>query len=88
LTLPGVITGGLLVFIPLTGEYLIPAILGGSKNLFMGNLIGEQFLGLGGSSDWPFGAALGVTVVALLLILVYVYLLIFRRVQAIPGQSG
>ena len=88
LTLPGVVTGGLLVFIPLTGEYLIPAILGGSKNLFMGNLIGEQFLGLGGSSDWPFGAALGVTVVALLLILVYVYLLIFRRVQAIPGQSG
>jgi spermidine/putrescine transport system permease protein len=87
LTLPGVITGGLLVFIPLTGEYLIPAILGGSKNLFMGNLIGEQFLGLGGSSDWPFGAALGVTVVALLLVLVYVYLLIFRRVQAIPGQA-
>jgi ABC-type spermidine/putrescine transport system permease subunit I len=88
LTLPGVVTGGLLVFIPLTGEYLIPAILGGSKNLFMGNLIGEQFLGLGGSSDWPFGAALGVSVIALLLVLVYVYLLIFRRVQAIPGQAG
>ena len=87
LTLPGVITGGLLVFIPLTGEYLIPAILGGSKNLFLGNLIGEQFLGLGGSSDWPFGAALSVTVVALLLILVYVYLLFFRRVQAVPGQA-
>jgi spermidine/putrescine transport system permease protein len=87
LTLPGVVTGCLLVFIPLTGEYLIPAILGGSKNLFMGNLIGEQFLGLGGGTNWPFGAALGVTVVALLLALVYVYLMAFRRVQSIPGQT-
>jgi spermidine/putrescine transport system permease protein len=88
LTLPGVVTGCLLVFIPLTGEYLIPAILGGSKNLFMGSLIGEQFLGLGGSSDWPFGAALSVTVVALLLLIVFAYLLIFRRVQSIPGREA
>ncbi len=87
LTLPGVVTGCLLVFIPLTGEFLIPAILGGSKNLFMGNLIGEQFTGQGASSDWPFGAALGVTVVVLLLILVNLYLLFFRRVQAVPGQA-
>lgn len=88
LTLPGVLTGCLLVFIPLTGEYLIPAILGGSKNLFLGNLIGEQFQGQGASSDWPFGAALGVTVVVLLLALVYGYLAVFRRVQAIPGREG
>jgi spermidine/putrescine transport system permease protein len=87
LTLPGVVTGCLLVFIPLTGEYLIPAILGGSKNLFMGNLIGEQFQGQGASSDWPFGAALGVTVVVLLLIVVNIYLLAFRRVQSVPGQT-
>lgn len=88
LTLPGVVTGCLLVFIPLTGEYLIPAILGGSKNLFMGNLIGEQFQGQGASSDWPFGAALGVTVVVLLLIVVNIYLLAFRRVQSVPGQAS
>jgi spermidine/putrescine transport system permease protein len=87
LTLPGVITGCLLVFIPLTGEYLIPAILGGSKNLFLGNLIGEQFLGLGGGTDWPFGSALSVSVIVLLLVLVGVYLLVFRRVQAVPGQA-
>lgn len=87
LTLPGVITGSLLVFIPLTGEYLIPAILGGDKNLFLGNLIGEQFQGQGASSDWPFGAALGVTVIVLLLALVNFYLLAFRRVQSIPGQA-
>jgi spermidine/putrescine transport system permease protein len=88
LTLPGVVTGCLLVFIPLTGEYLIPAILGGSKNLFLGNLIGEQFTGAGASSDWPFGAALGVVVIVLLLVLVNAYLLIFRRVRAIPGRAA
>jgi spermidine/putrescine transport system permease protein len=88
LTLPGVMTGVLLVFIPLTGEYLIPAILGGSKNLFLGNLIGEQFTGQGASSDWPFGAALGVVVIVLLLVFVNLYLLAFRRVQGIPGQSA
>lgn len=87
LTLPGVMTGFLLVFIPLTGEYLIPAILGGSKNLFLGNLIGEQFIGQGASSDWPFGAALGVVVILLLLVFVNLYLLAFRRVQGVPGQA-
>jgi len=82
LTLPGVMTGCLLVFIPLTGEYLIPTILGGSKNIFMGSLIANQFLEV---RDWPFGSALGVTVMVLLLALVYVYLMVFRRVQSVPG---
>ncbi|HEX9037265.1 MAG TPA: ABC transporter permease [Ktedonobacterales bacterium] len=88
LTLPGVMTGCLLVFIPLTGEYLIPAILGGSKNLFLGNLIGEQFTGQGASSDWPFGAALGVVVILILLVFVNLYLLAFRRIQGVPGQAA
>ena len=82
LTLPGVMTGCLLVFIPLTGEYLIPTILGGSKNIFMGNLIASQFLEV---HDWPFGSALGVMVLVLLLVLVNIYLLVFRRVQSVPG---
>lgn len=82
LTLPGVVTGCLLVFIPLTGEYLIPTILGGSKNIFMGNLIANQFLE---ARDWPFGAVLGVAVIVLLLVLVSLYLTGFRRVQAVPG---
>lgn len=83
LTLPGVMTGCLLVFIPLTGEYLIPTILGGSKNIFMGNLIANQFLEV---RDWPFGAVLGVAVIVLLLVLVSLYLTVFRRVQAVPGM--
>jgi spermidine/putrescine transport system permease protein len=83
LTLPGVMTGCLLVFIPLTGEYLIPTILGGSKNIFMGNLIANQFLE---ARNWPFGATLGVAVIVLLLLLVSIYLAAFRRVQAVPGM--
>ena len=83
LTLPGVVTGCLLVFIPLTGEYLIPTILGGSKNIFMGNLIANQFLE---ARDWPFGAVLGVAVIILLLVLVSLYLAVFRRTQAVPGM--
>ncbi len=82
LTLPGVMTGCLLVFIPLTGEYLIPTILGGSKNIFMGSLIANQFLEV---HDWPFGAALGVIVMVMLLVLVNIYLMVFRRVQSVPG---
>ncbi len=82
LTLPGVMTGCLLVFIPLTGEYLIPTILGGSKNIFMGSLIVNQFLEV---RDWPFGATLGVAVIVLLLLLVSLYLAAFRRVQSVPG---
>jgi spermidine/putrescine transport system permease protein len=67
---PGLIAGGLLVFIPGIGSYLAPDILGGGKTLMLGNLIGMQFQG---SRNWPFGAALStilmaVTLVALIII--------------------
>lgn len=55
LSLPGVITGSLFVFIPAFGEFVIPDLLGGSQNMFVGNLITETFLK---SRDWPFGSAL------------------------------
>lgn len=56
--------GALLVFIPSLGEYVIPDLLGGAKNMLYGNLITEQFLK---SRDWPFGAALSVLMMVLLL---------------------
>ena len=67
---PGLIAGGLLVFIPGIGSYLAPDILGGGKTLMLGNLIALQFQG---SRNWPFGAALStvlmsVTLIALILI--------------------
>ena len=70
LVLPGVLAGSLLVFIPLTGEYLIPEILGGGKTLFAGNLIAQQFLE---ARDWPFGSAIAMVVIAALTVALLVY---------------
>lgn len=62
---PGLIAGGLLVFIPAIGSYLAPDILGGGKTLMIGNLIGTQFQG---ARNWPFGAALSMILLTLTLI--------------------
>lgn len=52
---PGIIAGSILVFIPSLGAYVTPAVLGGGKNLMLGNLIGMQF---GAARNWPLGSAL------------------------------
>jgi spermidine/putrescine transport system permease protein len=65
LALPGVLAGSLLVFIPLTGEYLIPVILGGDKTVYTGQLIAQQFLE---ARDWPLGSAIAMVVIVALLI--------------------
>ncbi len=62
---PGLIAGGLLVFIPSIGSYLAPDILGGGKTLMIGNLIGTQFQG---ARNWPFGAALSMILMTITLI--------------------
>lgn len=53
-----------LVFIPCLGEFVIPDLLGGAKSMLIGNLITEQFLNV---RDWPFGAALSVGLIVILL---------------------
>jgi len=70
LVLPGVVAGSLLVFIPLTGEYLIPVILGGDKTVFAGQLIAQQFLE---ARDWPFGSAIAMVVIGALTVALLVY---------------
>jgi spermidine/putrescine transport system permease protein len=67
LSLPGVVTGCMLVFILLMGEYLIPQLLGGGKVFFIGNALVDLFLQ---SRNWPFGSAVAVTLVVLMLIAV------------------
>lgn len=69
LTLPGLAAGSVLVFVPCLGAVLEPILLGGGKNLMMGNLIQTQF---GGARNWPFGAAIAVS----LLVLVMIFLLL------------
>jgi ABC-type spermidine/putrescine transport system permease subunit I len=66
LSAPGLIAGVLLVGIPATGEYTTPAILGGGKTLMIGNVISDQFLGVG---DFPAGAAIASAVMGLMLVL-------------------
>lgn len=55
LTMPGIITGIILVFIPCLGSFLTPDMLGGANAIMIGNVIERQFKS---ANDWPFGAAL------------------------------
>lgn len=75
---PGIIAGSILVFIPALGAYVTPRVLGGSKNLMIGNLIELQF---GQGRNWPLGSALSIT----LLIIVTVALLVYVRNAATAG---
>ena len=75
LAMPGVIAGCILVGVPSTGEYVIPQILGGGKVLMYGNVVADQFQTTG---DYPFGAALSVSLMAVLT----VFVLVSRRVAS------
>jgi spermidine/putrescine transport system permease protein len=72
---PGVAAGAILVFVPLSGEYVVPTLLGGGKVVFVGNVIVQQF---GAVRDWAFGAALGVGLSLVVLVLVGALLLGLR----------
>jgi spermidine/putrescine transport system permease protein len=78
---PGVIAGSILVFIPSLGAYVTPRILGGGKNLMLGNLIDLQF---GAGKNWPLGAALSVT----LMVIVMAALLFYVRNAAKGANHG
>ncbi|MDX6538997.1 MAG: spermidine/putrescine transport system permease protein [Gaiellales bacterium] len=76
LSLPGLVTGVLLVFIPMTGEYVIPSLLGGGKREFVGNAVGDQFLV---AQDWPLGAAMAIALMIVLSVFLIVYLAFATR---------
>ena len=67
---PGIIAGSILVFIPSLGAYVIPRVLGGGKNLMLGNLIEMQF---GAGRNWPLGAALSITLMAVVMVALLFY---------------
>ena len=69
---PGLIAGSILVFVPALGAYVTPRVLGGGKNMMLGNLIELQF---GQGRNWPLGSALSIT----LLVIVTLALLIYVR---------
>ncbi|MCC6801822.1 MAG: ABC transporter permease [Anaerolineae bacterium] len=70
LTLPGVIAGCILVFIPSIGAFITPDLLGGTQGIMIGNLINQQFHGTG---NWPLGSAASVVMMGLVMIGLLVY---------------
>lgn len=64
LSRPGILAGSVLVFIPSLGSYLTPDLLGGGKSVLIGNVIQNQFTT---ARDWPFGAALSIALMAIVL---------------------
>jgi spermidine/putrescine transport system permease protein len=71
LSMPGLIAGTLLVFIPALGAFLTPDLLGGAKQAMLGNLIENQFTT---ARNWPFGAAASFVLMGAVLLALYVYL--------------
>ncbi len=77
---PGILAGSILVFVPSLGAYVTPRVLGGGKNMMIGNFIELQF---GQGQNWPLGAALAV----LLLIAVGLALTVYVRVLGGAGRA-
>jgi spermidine/putrescine transport system permease protein len=67
---PGIIAGSILVFIPSLGAYVTPRVLGGGKNMMLGNLIELQF---GQGRNWPLGSAISITLMAIVMVALLLY---------------
>jgi len=70
LSMPGVVAGSILVFIPSLGAYVTPALLGGARTVLMGDYIVSQFLA---ARNWPFGSALSFAVMFVMLLATIFY---------------
>lgn len=78
LTMPGIIAGCLLVLLPAIGMFYVADVLGGAKNLLIGNVIKNQFLD---ARDWPFGAAASLLLTLAMGILLYAYYLSVKLIR-------
>lgn len=81
LSLPGVVAGSLLVFIPAVGEFVIPDLLGGSQTLMIGKTLWNEFFA---NRDWPVASAVAV----ILLLILVVPIMFFQRAQARAQEQG
>jgi spermidine/putrescine transport system permease protein len=79
--MPGLVAGMTLVFIPATGQFVIPDLLGGAKTVVLGNAIQQQF---GASRDWPFGSAVALVAMAVVLLGLWLQ----TRTAARRGEEG
>ena len=76
LSLPGIIAGSLLVFIPVVGEFIIPEILGGSDKLYYGKILWEEFFV---NRNWPGASALAFTGIIVLVFPIIVFQIIYSK---------
>src|SRR5438045_7604549 len=79
LSLPGIATGSMLVFILLMGDYILPQFLGGGKVFFIGNALVDLFLQ---SRNWPYGAAVSMSLVIIMFVTIVIYM------RFLLGRSG
>jgi spermidine/putrescine transport system permease protein len=70
LTMPGIVAGSVLVFIPSLGAYITPDLLGGAKSIMIGNVIYSQFMS---ARDYPFGSAISFVLMAVMLVGTLIY---------------
>ncbi len=80
MTMPGIIAGSLLVFIPATGEYVIPDLLGGGNSLMIGKVLYNEF---NNNHDWPVASAVAI---ALLIVLV-APMMLYQHIQSKESES-
>jgi len=78
LTMPGIIAGSLLVLLPAVGMFYVADVLGGAKNLLIGNIVKNQFLD---ARDWPFGAAASLLLTLAMGVLLYAYYLSVKLIR-------
>lgn len=81
LSIPGVVAGCMLVFIPAVGEFVIPDLLGGSNTLMIGKTLWTEFFN---NRDWPVSSAVAV----LLLLVLIVPIVLFQRQQQLEREAG
>ncbi len=78
LTLRGVVTGAIFVFVPSLGNFFVPELLGGGQRFLIGNMINNQFLK---ARDWPYGSAMAFGVMAIVLALLLFQAWLVRRTE-------
>lgn len=85
LSLPGVVAGCIMVFLPAMGLFYIPDLLGGAKSMLIGNFIKNQFLTAG---NWPFGSAASVFLTLSMLALMLLYFGVRMRMENTSVEKG
>ena len=76
LSIPGIIAGSLLVFIPVVGEFIIPEMLGGSDKLYYGKILWEEFFV---NRNWPGASALAFTGIIVLVLPIIIFQIIYSK---------